>query len=216
MSTPVTPRWSGGSWRLRALRLPDRDPAAGIRIGVLGVTDHPADFAAAPDRPGVAFADLRRHVPGWLLQTVADMAERVDIAIVTFHWGRNMTTAPEPHVMTAAQALRGAGADRVSGHSAHVFHGVAGPVLFDLGDFIDGYRPDPDLRNDLGLLFIVTVDKHGPIGLEAVPIGLEFCRTRLARPDEADWIRHRFTTASAQLGTEVTTTGAGRLAIALR
>ena len=188
----------------------------GIRIGVLGVTDHPPDFAAAVDRPGVAFADLRRQMPSWLRQSVADMAAQVDIAIVTPHWGRNMTTAPEPHVRAGAQALRQAGADLVAGHSAHVFHGVAGPVLFDLGDFIDDYRRDPELRNDLGLLFIVTVDKHGPIGLEAIPIGLDFGHTRLARPDEADWIRHRFTTASNKLGTPVTATGDGRLAIALR
>ena len=32
------------------------------------------------------------------------------------------------------------------------FHGAAPPVLFDLGDFIDDYAIDPDLRNDLGLL----------------------------------------------------------------
>ena len=36
--------------------------------------------------------------------------------------------------------LRRAGASLVVGHSAHVFHGIADRVLFDLGDFVDDYR----------------------------------------------------------------------------
>jgi poly-gamma-glutamate synthesis protein (capsule biosynthesis protein) len=54
-------------------------------------------------------------------------------------------------VRTAAEALVAAGATLVAGHSAHIFHGVAGRVLFDLGDFLDNYAVDPELRNDLGL-----------------------------------------------------------------
>src|ERR671911_2808439 len=40
--------------------------ARGLRIAVFGITDHPADYAAGPDRPGVAVADLRHGVPHWL------------------------------------------------------------------------------------------------------------------------------------------------------
>ena len=79
-----------------------------------------------------------------------------------------MTSAPVGHVRRAATALVGAGATLVAGHSAHVPHGVAGPVLYDLGDF-DDYRVDPRLRNDLGLLFLVTLDGRGPVRLEALP-----------------------------------------------
>jgi poly-gamma-glutamate capsule biosynthesis protein CapA/YwtB (metallophosphatase superfamily) len=190
--------------------------AGELRLGVLGVTDHPADFAAEPDRPGVAYADLRHEVPDWLRGQVAAMAARVDIAIVTPHWGPNMTTAPVPHVRAAARALLTAGAGMVAGHSAHVFHGVAGPVLFDLGDFIDDYRVDPALRNDLGLLFLVTLDGRGPLRLEAVPIALDFCRTRIAEPAEVAWLRDRFTAACAEWGTEVTATTGGRLLVRLR
>ena len=63
----------------------------------------------------------------------------------------------------------GCGATLVAGHSAHVPHGVAGRVLYDLGDFLDDYRVDPRLRNDLGLLFLVTLDGRGPVRLEALP-----------------------------------------------
>src|SRR5438876_14823 len=42
----------------------------GFRLAVIGVTDHPEDFAAAEDRPGVAYADLRTGVPEWLAEAI--------------------------------------------------------------------------------------------------------------------------------------------------
>jgi poly-gamma-glutamate synthesis protein (capsule biosynthesis protein) len=114
-----------------------------------------------------------------------------------------MVRAPLRRVRQTAAALVDAGAGLVAGHSAHVFHGVSGRVLFDLGDFIDDYAVDPGLRNDLGLLFLVEISESGPGLLHAVPIALDYCHTRLARFDEATWIRDRFTTACSELGTTV-------------
>ena len=189
--------------------------AAGLRVAVVGVTDHPADFAAAPDRPGVAFADLGRQVPGWLAQLVREAAANADVTLVTPHWGPNMTTAPVRHVRRAATALVDAGATLVAGHSAHVPHGVAGRVLYDLGDFLDDYRVEPRLRNDLGLLFLVTLDAAGPLRLEALPLKLEYCHTRLATGEDAAWLRRRFRSACAALDTSVEG-AAGRLIITWR
>src|SRR5690606_33492515 len=103
----------------------------------------------------------------------------------------------------AAAALRAAGATLVAGHSAHVFHGVDDGVLYDLGDFVDDYAVHPDLRNDLGLLFLVTFDGARPVELEAVPLALDVCFTRLAEGGEAAWIARRFHEACARFGTEV-------------
>jgi poly-gamma-glutamate capsule biosynthesis protein CapA/YwtB (metallophosphatase superfamily) len=180
------------------------------RIGVVGVTDHPRDYAAGPDRAGVAYADLRHGTPGWLLDTVDGLD--TDLVVVSPHWGPNMAAAPVPHVRTTAATLRAAGATLVAGHSAHVFHGVADRILYDLGDFIDDYARDPTLHNELGLLFLVTVDGTTPTRLEAIPLALDFCRTRLADPDEATWIATRFRHACAELGTDVTERD-GRLVI---
>jgi poly-gamma-glutamate capsule biosynthesis protein CapA/YwtB (metallophosphatase superfamily) len=177
--------------------------AGGLRVAVLGVTDHPADFAAGPDRPGVAFADLGRQVPGWLAALVREAGAQAEVTLVTPHWGPNMTTAPVRHVRHAAAALVDAGATLIAGHSAHVPHGVGGRVLYDLGDFLDDYRVDPRLRNDLGLLFLVTLDAAGPLRLEALPLKLEYCHTRPATGEDAAWIRHRFRAACATLGTTV-------------
>jgi poly-gamma-glutamate capsule biosynthesis protein CapA/YwtB (metallophosphatase superfamily) len=185
--------------------------AAGRRLAVLGVSDHPADYGATADRPGIAFADLRAGLPGWLTHAVG--AAEADAVLVTPHWGPNMTSEPVRAVRAAASGLLAAGATLVAGHSAHVFHGARLPVLFDLGDFVDDYAVDGRLRNDLGLLFLVDLDERGPVRVEAIPLKLEYCFTRLAEGDDAAWIRRRFTEACAELGAEVVEEG-GRLVIA--
>ena len=175
--------------------------ADGGRLAVLGAGDHPEDFAAGTARPGIAYADFERGVPTWLVETI--WATQSDAVLVTPHWGPNMTSAPLAYVRAAARELRAAGATLVAGHSAHVFHGVAPGILFDLGDFLDDYAVDPGLRNNLGLLFLVDLRHRGVERIEAVPLKLEYCFTRLARGEEAAWIRRRFARACADLGTSV-------------
>jgi poly-gamma-glutamate capsule biosynthesis protein CapA/YwtB (metallophosphatase superfamily) len=182
----------------------------GVRVGLIGVTDHPSEYAAGDEKPGVAYVDLSRSVPSWLKETVRDL--RTDVVVVSPHWGPNMVAAPVPHVRHAAAELRGSGVTLVAGHSAHVFHGVTDRVLYDLGDFIDDYATNRYLRNDLGLLFFVTFRGGRPTRVEAVPLALDYCFTRLSDRDETAWITARFRRACADLGTSVDTRG-GRLVI---
>jgi hypothetical protein len=164
-------------------------------LPIVAVCDHEAGFAAGPDRPGIAHAELHGGLPDWLLESARG-------ALVCPHWGPNMAPRPLPHVCAAARRLCDAGAAFVAGTSAHVFHGIEGRTLYDLGDFIDDYAVDPKLRNDHGQLFLVDLEPDGPRRIEAVPIRLEPSYTRLARDDEAEWIRRRFCEACAALGTE--------------
>ncbi|HEX6261696.1 MAG TPA: CapA family protein, partial [Actinomycetota bacterium] len=196
-----------------AARSPVLLTAKGFRLRVIGVTDHPEDFAASGRRAGVALDALAGAPPPWLADAIA--APGADAVLVTPHWGPNMTPEPIPRVRAAAEALVDAGATVVAGHSAHVFHGVGGRVLFDLGDFLDDYAVDPDLRNDLGLLWLVTVDETGPGRIEAIPLGLDFCFTRLADPEEAAWIGRRFREACSAFATQVAEED-GRLAVSPR
>lgn len=203
----------GAGPTLTEARAPLRLDAGGLRIGIVAVTDHPPEFAADTDRPGVAYADLwRKDVPGWLTETIGALTEETDLVLVSAHWGPNMTPRPVPHVLRAAPVLTGAGAGLVAGHSAHVFHGFTRHVLFDLGDFIDDYAVHPALRNDLGLLWLVTLDGHGPLRTEAVPLALDHCHTRLADRAEYAWIADRLGRACAELGTDVVDEGE-RLAV---
>lgn len=196
-------RTVGAGEDLAAARAPAVLEARGTRVAVVGVTDHPADFAAGPGRPGVAFADLRRGVPDDLARRIRELRDDAGTVLVLPHWGPNMTSEPPPHVRRAARSLVDAGASLVAGSSAHVFHGVAPPVVFDMGDFIDDYIVDPMLRNDLSLLFLVTVDEGRPSRAEAVPLRLGFARTECAEGADRDWITERFTAACRAFGTDV-------------
>lgn len=204
--------WVGAGTDERSARTPVVLERGGERIAIVGVTDHPEEYAATADRPGVAYADLRSGPPGWLLDAIG--GAEADVVLVSPHWGPNMATEPVAHVRGAAAAFRAAGATLVAGHSAHLFQGVGPGVLYDLGDFIDDYATDPLLRNDLGLLFLVTFEHGTPVRLEAVPLGLDFCHTRLARRDETAWIARHLRRACAGFGTEVTERD-GRLLVEL-
>jgi poly-gamma-glutamate capsule biosynthesis protein CapA/YwtB (metallophosphatase superfamily) len=197
----------GAGANLAEARAPATLEADRFRLAVIGCADHPQSCAALPAAPGIAYG------LDWAVDAVA--ALDADAVLVTPHWGPNMAPAPLPQIRREAERLRSAGATLVAGHSAHVFHGVAGAVLYDLGDFLDDYGVDPVLRNDLSLLFLVELDREGPLRLEAVPLALDYCHTRLANDKEAAWIRARFADACAALGTKVDEQH-GRLVVSLR
>jgi poly-gamma-glutamate capsule biosynthesis protein CapA/YwtB (metallophosphatase superfamily) len=167
-----------------AARTPVVLAGGGLRVRVVAASDHPSEYAAAPDRPGIAFADLHQGMPAWLRECAAPGPD-ADVVIVAPHWGPNMRAAPVAHVRRAAAGLEEAGATLVAGHSAHVPQGPRGRTLFDLGDFIDDYAVDSLLRNDLGLLWLITLDASGPLRVEGVPLALDFAHTRLASDVEA-------------------------------
>jgi poly-gamma-glutamate capsule biosynthesis protein CapA/YwtB (metallophosphatase superfamily) len=185
----------GAGSNVEEARRPAILEADGFRLAVLGCSDHPPEFAAAADSPGIAFG------LDWVETAIAGLD--ADAVLVTPHWGPNMATAPVPHVRRAAAAFRAAGATLIAGHSAHIFHGIEPGILYDLGDFLDDYAVDSKLRNDLGLLFLVTLDRDGPRRLEAVPLKLDFSHTRLADGDDAEWIRRRFRAACAEFDVDV-------------
>jgi poly-gamma-glutamate capsule biosynthesis protein CapA/YwtB (metallophosphatase superfamily) len=188
--------------------------AGSLRLGVLALSDHPAEYAAA-ERPGIAHAELRKRLPDWVTAELRHLRSRADVVLAFPHWGPNMSTRPSSGRRQRAQELLAAGADAVAGHSAHVFHGVeltaSGPVLYDLGGALDDYAVDPDLRNDLGLLALWR--PRGEPELELVGLRLDYCRTELAAGGDAEWIARRLTTACAELGSTVERLDEGRFAV---
>jgi poly-gamma-glutamate capsule biosynthesis protein CapA/YwtB (metallophosphatase superfamily) len=164
-----------------------RAPVVVDGLTIVAFTDHPPEYAATPSGPGVAFGP-------------PDALPEADTVLVMPHWGPNMTSEPLLRVRSTAKTLLDAGATLVAGHSAHVFHGMAPHVIYDLGDFLDDYAVDRVLRNDLGLLFLVDLAGDR---LEAIPLRLEYAYTRPAVGDEREWIKRRFTATSAAFGIEV-------------
>ncbi len=173
-----------------------------LRLRLVALSDHPAAYAAAPGQPGVAFADLRSGLPAWVAAAAAPGPD-ADLVLVTPHWGPNMVGEPVRHVRRAADALLDAGADLIAGHSAHVFQGIAARVLFDLGDFIDDYAVDREMRNDLGLLWLVDLAAAGAQRVRALPLALDYCHTRRATRAETEEILHLLRRRCAPFGSTV-------------
>ncbi len=190
-----------GDVEARRAAIVDHD---GLRVGVMAVADHPREYAAAHGHWGIAFADLRQGVPGWLADEMRRLRDGCDVVIAFPHWGPNMTSEPAAWQRAVGRELQELGADLVAGHSSHCFHGVdwgiRGPILSDLGGALDDYRVDPVLRNDLGLL---AVWQPATDELELIGITLDYARTDLARAEDADWIADRLTRASERLGVRV-------------
>jgi poly-gamma-glutamate synthesis protein (capsule biosynthesis protein) len=200
----------GAGADVAAARAPVVLHAGDLRLRVVSVTDHPSAHAASSDRPGIAFADLwGERIPQWLRRLSAP-DPGVDLVLVSPHWGPNMRAAPVGHVRRAAAGLEAAGATLIAGHSAHVAQGASGRTLFDLGDFVDDYAVDPALRNDLGLLWLVTLDVDGPRRVEGVPVRLELGRTRRASDVEATLLLALLEARCAAVGSSVRREG-GRL-----
>jgi poly-gamma-glutamate capsule biosynthesis protein CapA/YwtB (metallophosphatase superfamily) len=191
-------------------------PVEGARLGVLAVSDHPSEFEATEDAPGIAYADLSRRLPDWVAEELARLRSAADLVLAFCHWGPNMTAAPARWQLRTAERLAEAGADLVAGHSAHVFHGVGwsgrGPVLYDLGDALDDYAVDATLRNDLGLMALWRPG-GGDDELELVGLFLDFCRTELANGEDAEWIARRLEHACGELGTDVERIGEQRFRV---
>jgi poly-gamma-glutamate capsule biosynthesis protein CapA/YwtB (metallophosphatase superfamily) len=189
--------------------------AGGRRLGVVALSDHPHQYAATADGPGIAYADLSGGAPEWARSELARLRERAELVIAFAHWGPNMTVRPTRGQRRCASDFLEAGADAVAGHSAHVFHGIErserGLVVYDLGDAIDDYAVDPELRNDLGLLALWR--PGGDPDLELVALKLEFCRTELASGADADWVHSRLERACGELGSCVERTAEQRFAV---
>jgi poly-gamma-glutamate capsule biosynthesis protein CapA/YwtB (metallophosphatase superfamily) len=177
-----------------------------LRLRLVAFSDHPPEFAAAPAQPGIAFAPLERGLPQWV-RDAAGPGGDADAVLVAPHWGPNMVSGPVRRVRAAARALRDAGATLIAGHSAHVFHGAADGVLFDLGDFLDDYATNRELRNDLGLLWLVDLDSRGPRRIRTLPLALDYSFTRRASRAEADAILRLLRARCAPFGTEVDAAG---------
>ena len=159
----------------------------------------PAAWAAAADRPGVAF------VPDLDAVRVHAIAERVraarrpgDLVVVSVHWGPNWGYRVERDELAFARALiDNAGVDVFHGHSSHhpkaleVYRGKL--VLLGCGDFLNDYEGISgyeEFRGDLSFMYLATLDAASGrlIALELVPTQIRRFQIRLASAADARWM----------------------------
>ncbi|MFX1821378.1 CapA family protein [Pseudarthrobacter sp. CC4] len=158
----------------------------GTAVGFVAFTDNQPEWEAAPGTPGVYYVPVTTHGQrvDQLLALLRRAKARVQLLIVSAHWGGNWGSDAPPEHRALARQLVEAGADVVFGHSPHVFRGVevyrGRPIIYSAGDFVDDYAVDPEERNDLSFIFLMETDGGTPRALRLFPTIIAGFRVRLA------------------------------------
>lgn len=181
----------------------------GTTLGFLAVTDNEPGWAAGPEVPGVHYlpADIADARAVDLVRQVRQVRSRVDLLIVSAHWGPNWGFEVPPEHRGLAHALIDAGADVVFGHSPHIVRGVEvyrnRPILYSAGDFVDDYAVDQFARNDQSFIFVLETRGSVPHLLHLYPTIIIDFHAHLATANA--WpIARRMQELSSALGTRST------------
>ena len=119
---------AGAGMDLEAARRPAVRRVGPHAVGFIAFTDNQPDWEATGRDPGIHYVPVGcdagdRRVTD-LLELVRRTKGRVQLLIVSAHWGGNWGSDVPPEHQSLARALIDAGADVVFGHSAHIFRGV--------------------------------------------------------------------------------------------
>jgi len=177
----------------------------------------PPWWSAAADRPGVhALAELDDESVRKLRHAIDGWRRAHTLVVLSIHWGPNWGyTIPDDHRRFAYRMIDEAGVHLVHGHSSHHVMGIEvhhdQPILYGCGDLVtdyEGIRSHEAYRGDLGLLYLVTLDKDGKLHeLEMVPTRMH--RFRLTQPGTKDarWLATTLARSGAALHTSVALEG---------
>ncbi|WP_223981055.1 CapA family protein [Arthrobacter sp. NicSoilB8] len=202
---------AGAGPDLDAARRPAVRRVGAAAVGFIAFTDNQPDWAAGDRSPGIYYVPVEDDggergaaLLDGLLGLVRRTKARVQLLIVSAHWGGNWgADVPDRHQELARDLIE-AGADVVFGHSPHIFRGVGihrnRPIIYSAGDFVDDYAVDPDERNDQSFLFMLETQGTEPRTLRLYPTVIAGFQARLAQ-GPAPHIAARMQRLSTHLGT---------------
>lgn len=182
----------------------------GIRFGMAAFCNHQSDFAATPDKPGIAWVNLEDKAAalecfGRALEPMRRAA--VDWPILSLHWGPNMVRRPAPALRALAHEAIEMGWKILFGHSAHIFQGIeihrGCPVIYAAGDLVDDYYVDPFFKNDHQLLFELELSRTALHKIWLHPLFISDCQVHPATDASKDFILQTATRLCAEMGTAV-------------
>ncbi len=173
-----------------------------------------SDWAAGPDRPGVAFAEsLSESEVQTMARRLAAVAEPGDLTVASIHWGPNWGYhIPRSHQRFARDLIDHAGVHVVHGHSSHHPLGIEvyreRPILYGCGDLINDYegiQGHEQFHPETSVAYLVTMDSEkGHLQrLELVPMRMRRFRLEHAPPREASWLAAALNREGASLGTRI-------------
>ncbi|MCO4293660.1 CapA family protein [Solitalea sp. MAHUQ-68] len=180
----------------------------GISIGLLGFTDN-EPYWMAVDKPGTNYVQVGDITT--IKNAIAGIKDKVDILILSIHWGDKMNDTPLPEFVSFAHKIIDAGVDIIHGHGAHVCQGVeiynGKLIMYDTGDLIDDYDLNPQLKNNQTCFFNCEIDKNGVRKVKLIPIVMKDMQARIARNFEHEDILGHMQQLSAAFGTIINSNG---------
>jgi len=143
-----------------------------------------------------------------------------DLVIASIHWGGNWGyRIPREQQLFARRLIDEAGVDIVHGHSSHHPKGIEiyrdRPILYGCGDFLNDYEGisgHETYRDDLTLMYFVTVDKASGalLRLEMTPLQIRRFRLQYPSKSDRDWLQKVMERECGVLGGRITRTDQGR------
>ncbi len=143
------------------------------KIGFLGYTSvGSVNWQAKEDVPGIAWMDFNRL--DILERDINKAKEKVDILIVSFHFGIEYEKQPSQEQVILAESALKYGADIIAGHHPHVVQPLEkkekGIIAYSLGNFVfDQYFSEETMR---GAILKVIVQDKKIIDSELIPTKL--------------------------------------------
>jgi poly-gamma-glutamate synthesis protein (capsule biosynthesis protein) len=161
--------------------------ANGLRVAFLAYDEIGySSWYADTGFPGVCDATNT----GQLAQDVRAAREAADMVVVSFHWGTERKTTPDPIQTSLARLAIDNGADLVLGHHPHVAQGFEfynGKLIANsLGNFV--FNPGSE-QGRYTILTRFDMDSRGFVGASVRPVYISNCRPQLMGGAEGDaWI----------------------------
>jgi len=181
----------------------------GIKIEFLAYTDmadiiwshrYPMMLKATETKPGVAPFE-----PENILLDIKDLSERVDLVVISLHWGTEYSHRPTQAQRQLARRFVDAGADIILGHHPHVVQGVEvykqGIIAYSTGNFIFDQNWSKNTRE--GFVLEAVVNKLGIIEIKLYPVIIHNTQPKFAQDEWARNLAENLQQYSKDLGTEL-------------
>ena len=142
----------------------------GVGIGFIGF--HEGGAVAKPDRPGACLFNKKNAI-----NAIRELRKRVDIVVVSFHFGFDYFTCPSPYHIRLCRRFIDEGADLILGHHPHVPQAVEkyknGLIAYSLGNFAFYLGNGPPKKADEGFILKVNVTRSGIGNYAIIPYELD-------------------------------------------
>jgi len=147
----------------------------GLKIGLLAYTD--MAYITYKGNPKLSFyADVNKAGVAptkeeYILQDIKKAREKVDILIVSLHWGVEDSFISTPEQVKFAHKLMDRGVDIILGHHPHHYQGIevykGKPIVYSMGNFLfDQNHPE----NQEGFILNMKFTDKKLSSMEAVPM----------------------------------------------